>query len=247
MSDVFEVKDEAELRTATGDDAVVMWAAQGFADGIRAWPAGAAVAVASPELSGRDRIAVHGPVQQVAPLLAAVLAEVGPTFRPFGDAELIAALNERLDVLEPVGRFGWMDRTGTPQKDGTGPAYWLSAGELPEAALLIDRHFPGSHAHPTRTGARAWAGVRDDEDRLVATAPDAWSAPTVGFLAGVVTDPQHGRGRGHGAAVCSLVLDELLRRCGRAALMVDDWNAPAIRLYRRLDLRWRDLAAARQR
>ncbi|BAJ33048.1 MULTISPECIES: N-acetyltransferase [Kitasatospora] len=268
---MFELTSEEQLRTATDDDAVLAWAAQGLDGGARAWTAGRAVAVASPALSGRDRIAVRGPVADLLPLLDDVLPLVGPGYRPFGDAELLAELCTRRDDLETRGRFGWMQRgpVGVPLLEGDaagrdvpagggiaaggravggeGAAYWLAPGELDEAAQLIDRHFPASHAHPHRPGVRAWAGVRDGAGRLTAVAADAWPAPTVGLLAGVVSDREHGRGRGHAAAACRLVLAAILGRSPRAALMVDGWNEPAVRLYRRLGLEYRLLDAAAQR
>lgn len=78
----------------------------------------------------------------------------------------------------------------------------------------------------------------------MARAADAWSAPGVGFLAGVAT-AERARGRGAGSAVCGLALDGLVAEHGTAALIVDTWNTAAIRLYRRLGLSWRPLAAAR--
>ncbi|GAA2086784.1 hypothetical protein GCM10009759_07730 [Kitasatospora saccharophila] len=273
---MFELTAEEQLRTATDDDSVLVWAAQGFTGGARAWARGRAVAVASPALSGRDRIAVRGPVEDLLPLLDELLAFVGPSYRPFGDAGLLAELCARREGLELSGRFGWMQRTaaGLSPLDGVGAvgvgtvgtgafagraagegvggqgravAHWLAPGELDEAAELIDRHFPASHAHPHRPGVRAWAGVRDEAGRLTAVAADAWPAPAVGLLAGVVSDPVHGRGRGHAAAACRLVLDGILGRSPCAALMVDAWNEPAIGLYRRLGLEHRTLDAAAQR
>ncbi|MFE1320023.1 GNAT family N-acetyltransferase [Kitasatospora phosalacinea] len=255
---MFELIAEEQLRTATDDDAVLLWAAQGLTGGARAWTSGRAVAVASPALSGRDRIAVRGPVAELLPLLDEVIALVGPSYRPFGDADLLAELCARHDGLEALGRFGWMQRTatglptldtgsGSGSGDGRPVAHWLAPDELDEAADLIDRHFPTSHAHPHRPGVRAWAGVRDGVGRLTALAADAWPAPTVGLLAGVVSDPVHGRGRGHAAAACRLALAGILGRSPRAALMVDAWNEPAIGLYRRLGLDHRQLAAAAQR
>ncbi|MFL4910057.1 GNAT family N-acetyltransferase [Streptomyces sp. MMS24-I2-30] len=91
---------------------------------------------------------------------------------------------------------------------------------------------------------RRWAGARNESGTLLACAADAWSAPSVGFLAGVATAEQ-ARGCGMRTAVCSLVLDDLVVDHDVAALMVDNWNTAAVRLYRGLGPSWRSLAAAR--
>ncbi|MFJ5231237.1 GNAT family N-acetyltransferase [Kitasatospora sp. NPDC088391] len=247
---MFELTAAEDLRAASDDDALLVWAGQGLTRGARAWTRGRAVAVACPALSGRDRIAVRGPVDELSPLLAEVIDLVGPGYRPLGDADLLAALVARDDRLELRGRFGWMDRTGPLAAGEAGPgavAEWLTGADLGAAAELMDGHFPDSHAHPRRAGATAWAGVRGTGGRLTALAADAWSAPAVGLLAGVVADPEHGRGRGHAEAACRLVLTRLLERAPRAALMVHEWNVPAIRLYRRFGLAYRPLDAAAQR
>ncbi|WP_345136110.1 GNAT family N-acetyltransferase [Streptomyces mexicanus] len=79
--------------------------------------------------------------------------------------------------------------------------------------------------------------------RLLAVAADAWSAAGCGLLAGVVAHPR-ARGRGLGAAVSAFVIDALVRRYGRAALMVDADNAPAVRAYERAGMRARLFGAA---
>ncbi|MFJ5884627.1 hypothetical protein [Kitasatospora cineracea] len=167
---------------------------------------------------------------------AAELLLVGPSCRPFGGAALLAEVCARRDGLESRGRFGWMQRavTGFPPLDGgAGVAHWLAPGELDGAVELIDRHFPASHAYPHRPG------VRDAVGRLTVLAADAWPAPAVGLLAGVVGDPV----RGHAAAACRLVLGGILGRSPHAALMVDDWSG----LYRRLGFERRCLGTVAQR
>ena len=98
---------------------------------------------------------------------------------------------------------------------------------------------------------RRWAGTADRVDgpggdsadgALLGIAADAWSAPGVGFLAGLATRSE-ARGRGHGGRVCAFVLNALVEEHGRAALMVDAHNHVAIELYRRLGMRWRDVAS----
>jgi hypothetical protein len=127
------------------DDPLIRWARQDDRPGVRVWSTSDAVAVACPDLSRRDRLAVRGPVDAVADLLTEVLPEVGPTYRPLGDEDLITAVADRLPGLEPAGRFGWME-TKDQIHGGTGD--WLpdskGVGDLLEAA------FP--NAEPTRSG-----------------------------------------------------------------------------------------------
>ncbi len=237
-----ELHTVPDLREAAEDDSLVLWAAQGLAPGVRAWTAGGAVAVASPGLSRRDRLAVRGPARAATALVRHALAELGPGYRPLGDSALMGELLGALPALRPVSPFRWMELTGTGLDAGP-PARLLTPAELPEAAELLDTAYPASYAHPLRPGCRGWAGVRDQAGRLTALAADAWSSPEVGYLAGVAAHPAHGRGRGHAEAACRLLLDAMLRRCQRAALMVDHDNPAAIRLYERLGLSRRDMTA----
>ncbi|WP_035797612.1 GNAT family N-acetyltransferase [Kitasatospora mediocidica] len=244
-----ELHTVPDLDEAAENDGLLLWAAQGLAPGVRAWAQQDAVAVASPGLSGRDRLAVRGPAGPAARLVRHALAEFGPSLRPVGDSALIDDLVTAVPGLRRASPFRWMELRAAgpadPDASGVPPlARLLSTTELPEAAALLDEVFPGSYAHPLLPGSRSWAGVRDETGRLTALAADAWSAPEVGFLAGVAAHPVHGRGRGHAAAACRLLLDTMLRRCGRAALMVDEDNPAAIRLYERLGMHRRDLHAA---
>jgi predicted GNAT family acetyltransferase len=95
---------------------------------------------------------------------------------------------------------------------------------------------------------RRWAGVVGEVDGSAGTEPlavaaDAWSAAGCGFMAGVVTHPT-ARGRGLAWAVCGFVVDALVHRHGRAALMVLTDNAPAIATYQRLGMTTRLFGAA---
>ncbi|WP_427886777.1 GNAT family N-acetyltransferase [Kribbella sp. GL6] len=234
-----EIKTPAELKLASGDDSIVGWAAQGFTTGARAWRAGSAVVVAAPDVSRHDRLAVVGPVSEAVRLAAAVLTEVGPSFRPFGDEELIREMAEHLPGLEFAAAFGWMDTDQVP--DVTTTAAWLD-GDAGVAALL-DTASPSSYAWPGHPGVRRWAAVTGDDGELLSVAADAWSAPGVGFLAGVATHPV-ARGKGLSGQVCGFVTAELVKRHGRVALMVDGDNAAAIAVYRRLGYTYRQVAAA---
>ncbi|MER7433016.1 GNAT family N-acetyltransferase, partial [Nonomuraea rubra] len=78
---------------------------------------------------------------------------------------------------------------------------------------------------------------------LAAVAAEAWPAPSVGLVAGVATRASL-RGRGLAGLVCRWVSRELVAARGRAALMVDDGNAAAIRVYERIGYRRRRVLAA---
>ncbi|OPG07945.1 GNAT family N-acetyltransferase [Microbispora sp. GKU 823] len=247
-----ELVSEAEVVAASGDDDLVVWAAQGMRPGVRAWAYGDAVAVASPEASRRDRLAVRGPAAQVVPLVRHALAEAGPSYRPLGDAALIEQVVEAAPELELAGRFSWMgtEKLAPPRQETSrevagqeGAASWLAESAAPEVAELLAAANPGSYAVPGLPPVRRWAGVRDGSGALLAVAADAWSAPTVGLLAGVATAAP-ARGRGLGERVCRFVASALLAEHGRAALMVDDWNRAAVAVYERLGFARRRVAAA---
>ncbi|NIK55107.1 GNAT family N-acetyltransferase [Kribbella shirazensis] len=221
------------------DDPIVAWALQGFGPGVRCWYDGDAVAVASPEISKHDRLAVIGPVDDAVRLTAGVLAEVGPSYRPFGDEDLIRELAERVPGLTFSAAFGWMDVHEAPEVTTT--ATWLDGDAGVED--LLTRASPSSYAWPGHPGVRRWAAVTGEHGELLSVAADAWSAPEVGFLAGVATHPV-ARGKGLSREVCGFVTAELVKRHGLAALMVDGTNAAAIAVYRRLGYTYRGVAAA---
>ncbi|MBP2703863.1 GNAT family N-acetyltransferase [Microbispora sp. RL4-1S] len=261
-----ELHTAAEVVAASEDDALIVWAAQDIGadrrtdretdrpghDGplgqVRAWAHGDAVVVASPRVSRRDRMAVRGRPADAMPLIRHALAQVGPAYRPFGDADLIEELVRGVPELALLGGFSWMTTTAQPPSEKSpapaspGPA-WLEADAEPEVTRLLKAAHPDSYAMPGVPGVRRWAGVRDAGGDLVAVAADAWPAPTVGLLAGVAT-AVHARGRGLGERVCRFLTGELLAEHGRVALMVDDWNTGAVGLYGRLGFARRRVAAA---
>jgi GNAT superfamily N-acetyltransferase len=230
-----------DLAAATGADPLIMWAAD--RPGTRSWIRPGAVAVACPDLSRRDRMPVYGEPAAVAELLREVLPQVGPTFRPLGDEPLLAGVAERVPELPVAGRFAWMETSEPVATPAGRHVRWLDDEDLPAVTALLDDAFPESYARPGAAGVHRWAAVRDDDGRLVTVAADAWSAPRVGFLAGVATRPDM-RGRGLAAAVCGFATDELLAGRDRVALFADYWNTAAIATYRRLGFRLRPVAAA---
>ncbi|MEV4108314.1 GNAT family N-acetyltransferase [Nonomuraea sp. NPDC049695] len=239
---VRELTDAGQVRQACGDDDLLMWAAQGLRGGARAWALGDAVVAAAPGASRRDRLAVWGGVSCAVELVGHALAELGPSYRPFGERELVGEVTAKLDGLEPAGTFSWMSLPALrgPAPDGVG---WLEPAADAEVTALLAADAPDSYAVPGVSGVSRWAGVRV-EGELAAVAADAWSAPTVGLLAGVATRARF-RGRGLAERVCRWVSRELLAGYGRAALMVDDGNAAAITVYERVGYRRRRVLASR--
>ncbi|MET9047975.1 GNAT family N-acetyltransferase [Streptomyces sp. NPDC048231] len=218
----------------------LVWAAQGRPARVRRH--GAAAAVAARGLCGRDRIAVAGDAEDAVPLVRDLLAESGAGYRPFGDARLMEVLARRIPGLVLTDPFYWMQTDSPCDAPGSSAVRWLDAAGERAAAPLFDRWFPQSYARPGLPGVRRWAGVHGGSE-LLAVAADAWSADRCGFLAGVVTVPE-ARGHGLGAAVCRFVADALVREHGRAALMVDADNAPAVAAYERIGMAKRLFRAA---
>lgn len=243
----------SDVEQAAAGDGQPVWAAQGQAGdrlgpGVRAWRHGAALAVAGPSAQ-QDRLAVRGGGTDAAVLVRRVLDEVGPSYRLLGEASLIEALVGRLPGLVPVHDFFWMETT-SPSGAGAAAAgvRWLDTREEKETATLFDRFFPDSYAQPGHAGVRRWAGVVGEVPggagaEPLAVAADAWSAAGCGFMGGVLTHPA-ARGRGLARAVSGFVLDDLVARHGRAALMVLAGNAPAVAAYERLGMAKRLFGAA---
>ncbi|MGI8450673.1 MAG: GNAT family N-acetyltransferase, partial [Streptosporangiaceae bacterium] len=193
--------------------------------------------VACPALSGQDRLVIRGPSGSASSLVRAIVPLLSARYILFGEAGLISAVTTAVPGLEPRNQFGWMDAAGIKSRARSHVVRWLSPAEWPEVDDVLGRAFPDSYARPGLPGVRRWAGIREPGGMLAATAADAWSAPTLGFLAGVAV---HGpaRGQGLGRDVCHFVLADLLVTYGRASLMVHEWNAPAIRTYSCLGMSW---------
>ncbi|GGO63372.1 GNAT family N-acetyltransferase [Nonomuraea cavernae] len=241
-----ELTSPDRVRAACGDDDLLVWVAQGLTGGARAWALGDAVVAAAPGVARGDRLAVWGGVADAVELVRYALAEVGPSFRPLGGAELVAEVASKVEGLEVSGAFSWMSLPGGSftRGDGVvraggarsgvaaGEVGWLGPEVDGEVAALLAEAAPRSYAVPGGAGVRRWAGLRV-EGRLVAVAADAWSAPSVGLVAGVATAVAW-RGRGLAERVCRWVSGELVAAHGRVALMVDDDNPSAIGVYERI-------------
>ena len=246
-----EIRDHAELVARCDGDLLCLWTAHGLDGRSRAWVSadGQAVAVAGRALSLRDRLTVRGPAGSVIPLVADLLAEIGPDFRPLGERPLIETVAAAIPGLAVRGTFGWMDTTdpvpGPPaaQPDAAGTAGWLPEAAMPEVSALLEEGFPDSYAWPGQPGVERWAGVRDRAGKLAAVAALAWSAPDAAMISGVAVHPA-ARGRRLGHAVCAFLAREGFRQNGAVVLMVEEWNQAARRLYGSLGMRYRDVAAA---
>ncbi|MEU6200289.1 GNAT family N-acetyltransferase [Streptomyces sp. NPDC047061] len=160
------------------------------------------------------------------------MAVAGPGApEPLGEARSIDGLTAQRPAPKADHHYLW---TETDSRPGTvsGEIEWLDADQALRAGPLFDRFFPGSYAKPGASAHRRAGVVADPDGEPLAVAADAWSARGCGYLAGVVTHPD-ARDRGLSRAVRGFVLDTLVERHGRAVLMADAANAPAITTYRR--------------
>jgi ribosomal protein S18 acetylase RimI-like enzyme len=246
---VREVSEPGAAAALCGADPWCRWALRAggrtAASRVFAAPGDAAVAVAAPDLSGRDRVAVGGRPDAARELVRAVLAEVGAAYRPLGAREVLRRVADGPGPLRLVADFGWMACDRPPAAAGGAGVGWLPPGPATADAVdaLLAVAYPGSYAHGRGPADARWAGVRGADGALRAVAALAWSAPDVGFLAGVAVHPA-ARGTGLGSRVCGFVAAEAVARYGAAGLMVDDANAAAVRCYRSLGFGYRPLAAA---
>lgn len=227
------LRTTADIHDASRDP-LVRWASQALSAGGAAWEHRGAVAVHAPTLTRRRRLVMSGPPEGVASLLAA--HGRGVNLRPLMERPLahdVASLMPTPWVEDKP--FGWMDRSGTlPLPDDVS---WLTS--LDDVPALLRTANPDSWAWPGETGVRRWAGIHQDHT-LVATAAEAWSSPDVGFIMGVSVHPSH-QGQGLGLRVCQFVTSSLLALYGTCALFVENHNAPAIALYRKLGFAYRDV------
>lgn len=227
------LRTTAELLDACSDP-LVRWASQALSADGAAWEHRGAVAVHAPLLTRRRRLVLSGPAEGVASLLAA--HGRGVSLRPLMSRSLaheVAGLMPTPWVEDKP--FGWMDRSGSlPLPDDVS---WLS--RVDDVTPLLEAANPASWAWPGETGVLRWAGVHVG-DKLVATAAEAWSSADVGFMMGVAVHPSC-VGQGLGLRVCLFVASSLLSLYGTCALFVENYNAPAIALYRKLGFAYRDI------
>ncbi|MBM7785553.1 GNAT family N-acetyltransferase [Tenggerimyces flavus] len=229
-----------ELRALT-DDPYLLWSAQGFRPGVRAWTDDSVGAVAiAVDFAGKDLLVVDGALEDVVRLVAATTGD--SALWPIGDADLLSRLHERLPGYDLRRVFGWMQTTLAPAPDPR--AELATVTEEPAIDALLEAAFPTSLARPGKPGVARWWIVRgsDGLDGLDACGADAWSTEGVGFLAGVATSTA-ARGKGYGRAIAATAIATLVSDFGAAALMVDADNVPARKLYESLGMSYRPLRA----
>lgn len=224
---------------AASEDQLVRWAAQALLPTHprqgKAWSHGGAVGVYAPGLNRRERMVLTGAPDGIAAILRDQIRGYGPELNPLVPSELAAPVRDLLPDVVVWAGFGWMERTGRlPSAPGV---RWLREDELDQAEALLRKANPGTYVWPREAGSRRWAGAHVN-GVLVAVGAEAWTAPDVGFLAGVATHPDFRR-RGLSKAVCSFVVHELLAEHPACALMVDGDNDAAISAYRDLGFHYR--------
>jgi HAMP domain-containing protein len=150
-----------EVRAACGDDDLVMWAAQDLSGGSRAWALGDAVVAGSPNVSRHDRLAVWGEASDAVGLVRHALGELGPSYRPLGEVELMRQVAAKVDGVREAAEFSWMSLSGRVPAAGE-EVGWLDGGAAGEVAELLAADAPHSYAVPGAAGVSRWAGVRVD-------------------------------------------------------------------------------------
>jgi hypothetical protein len=230
-----ELSTIVDVVAASDADPQCTWTAQGLNSAGRAWEHGGAVAVSCPDLHGRDRIVVRGPVAAAVRLVREAIDALGPSFVLIGDPPLMAGLLVRMRWLEPSSFFGWMDSTKRPGHQRVHSVRWLARREWQAASEVADAAAPWDYVRPWLPGIRRWAGITDAQGRLTCTLADAWSVPGLGFMAGLAVLP-HARGYGQGRDATTFVLEALLAAHGRAAVMTEDCDSSAGKIYASLGM-----------
>jgi GNAT superfamily N-acetyltransferase len=196
-------------------------------EGVPAWSYGAAVALVNGYWDGTGPggdIMVVGAAQDAARLIELLIPEARPMSVP---AEAFALLPSGL-LREPhPWGFRWVDARLDVPADG---ARWLAAADSDEIGRLLDDAFPDASFRPGSPRISGWAGIRDDQGRLIACAADTTETPGVGFVAAITARPEL-RGHGLGRRVTGWILDRLVEREGLAALWHYGGNLAAAHVY----------------
>lgn len=128
--------------------------------------------------------------------------------------------------------------TAPPPLPGEELVDWLDDGDevAAEITALLDSSSPRRSATPEDPEVLRWAGLREPDGTLVATAAHTAHGAGVPHLASIATRPDR-RGRGFGGAVTAWLTRQLLAEHAWVTLGMYADNDPARRIYRRLG--WR--------
>ncbi|MEU8828185.1 GNAT family N-acetyltransferase [Streptomyces sp. NPDC048636] len=160
---------------------------------------------------------------------------------PRGTDTLVARHLPMADVVEWV--FRWT-QDEPPVQRGEERVVELGERHHDELLAFLNEHSPAHSTGPGSAGVSLWAGIRDDDGRLVACgALSSLRDSGAPLMASVATDAQM-RGQGLGAALTSWLTRYAVRRHGYCTLWQLADNAPAARLYDRLGYRDEDPCVA---
>lgn len=182
-----------------------------------------------------------GPAQDLVQLLAEAAARLDvPPLRLTIVAPARDAVPSRWEYAGEPRVWDWMWTERQPPRQ---PGEEIVV-DLPDDAWsrhqineLLDAANPASHGRPGEPRMLRWVGVRDADDRLIATGMVTRLAGDAAHLRGVSTLPAV-RGRGLGTAVSVRLSRIGLDACGgRCSLGVYSDNHSAIGIYRRLGYR----------
>jgi ribosomal protein S18 acetylase RimI-like enzyme len=220
----------AELLLATGHDPYVRSSLR--SPGVQAWHDGAAALWFGTDAEERSTyVMTRGAPQAVAELVGELLAELPLGSRvtlPRGTGPLLPAW-VGLDGTD--WDFRW---TATPPPQQPGEDRVAPVDDHAVVGALLAASSPTASALPGDPAVRAWVGVRDDDETLLAVAADTSATTGVGHLSSIAVLPA-ARGRGLARAVTAALTRRLLADGADVVTlgMYAD-NDPARRVYNAL-------------
>lgn len=232
--------EQLNINTA---DPLALWAGQTMLSdhptpGARAWATPLAVVIYAPALFRRDRVVASGDPEQIVELLGKVSDQFPPHAAMHMTTETADEIGRWITGYSRYAEYGWMRmRSGrTPRDERLVDRFgirWMRHDEDDTINAVLDQSNPDSWSRPGDSVRTRWVGAFDETGTLVGVGCDAWSSPTVGFINGVGTLPEH-RGQGVAGRLCGFLRDELSKVSPWVALMITDQNERAQRLYERL-------------
>lgn len=156
---------------------------------------------------------------------------------PRGTGALVARHLPVADAVEWIFRWTLEE---LPLQRGEDRVVGLDRSHHDELLAFLDEHSPAHSTGPGSADVSLWAGIRDEDGRLVACgALSSLRDSGAPLMASVATDAAQ-RGQGLGAALTSWLTRHAVRRHGFCTLWQLAHNTPADRLYTRLGYRNED-------